>query len=80
MRSIQAGQLQDDMSRPGLVNQFTKRYLPDDVLGEAYDAVATAPHQPHEKIMRLETGSNRQRADARLYSTSRPQHITLSGS
>ena len=48
MRGLRAGQLHDDISWPGLVNQFIKRYLTDDVLGEAYDAVATARQQPHE--------------------------------
>ena len=48
MRGLRAGELHDDISWPGLVNQFIKRYLTDDVLGEAYDAVATARQQPHE--------------------------------
>ena len=48
MRGLRAGQLHDDVSWPGLVNQFLKRYLTDDVLGEAYDAVATARQQSHE--------------------------------
>ena len=42
MRGIRAGQLHGDISWPGLVNQFIKRYLTDEVLGEACDAVATA--------------------------------------
>ena len=48
MRGLRAGQRHDDISWPGLVNQFIKLYLTDDVLGEAYDAVATARQQPHE--------------------------------
>ena len=48
MRGLRAGQLHDDISWPSLVNQFIKRYLTDDVLGEAYDAIATARQQPHE--------------------------------
>ena len=48
MRGLRPGQLHDDVSWPGLVNQFLKRYLTDDVLGEAYDAVATARQQSHE--------------------------------
>ena len=48
MRELHAGQLHDDISWPGLVNQFIKRYLTDDVLGEAYYAVETARKQPHE--------------------------------
>ena len=48
MRGIRAGQLHDDTSWPGPVNQFIKRYLTDDVLGEAFDAVASARQLPHE--------------------------------
>ena len=48
MCGLRAGQLHDDVSWPGLVNQFLKRYLTDDVLGEAYDAVTTARQQSHE--------------------------------
>ena len=48
MRGLRAGQLHDDTSWPGLVNQFIKRYLTDDVLGEAFDAVASARQVPHE--------------------------------
>ena len=63
MRSLRAGQLHDDVSWPGLVNQFLKRYLTDDVLGEAYDAVATARQQSHETEStfadRLETAAFR---------------------
>ena len=48
MRGLCAGQLHDDLTWLGLVNQFLNRYLNDDVLGEAYDAVATARQQSHE--------------------------------
>ena len=48
MRGLRAGQLHDDVSWPGLVNQFLKRYLTGDVLGEAYDAVETARQQSYE--------------------------------
>ena len=48
IRCLRPGQLHDDVSWPGLVNQFLKRYLTGDVFGEAYDAVATARQQPHE--------------------------------
>ena len=48
MRGLRAGQLHDDTSWPGLVNQFIKRYLTNDVLGEAFDAVASARQLPHE--------------------------------
>ena len=45
------------------MNQFLKRYLTDDVLGEAYDAVATARQQSHEREStfadRLETAAFR---------------------
>lgn len=47
-RGLRAGRLQDDMSWPGLIIQFLQRYPTDDVLGEAYDAVATARQKPHE--------------------------------
>ena len=63
MRGLRAGQSHDDVSWPGLVNQFLKRYLADDVLGEAYDAVATARQQSHETESafadRLETAAFR---------------------
>ena len=42
MRGLRDGQLHEDTSWPGLVNQFIKRYLTDDVLREALDAVASA--------------------------------------
>ena len=48
MRGLRAGQLHDDISWPGLVKRFIKRYLTDDVLGEAYDVAATARQQSHE--------------------------------
>ena len=48
MRGLCARQLHDYVSWLGLVNQFLKRYLTDDMLGEAYDAVATARQQSHE--------------------------------
>ena len=48
MRGLRTGQLHDNVSYPGLVNQFLKRYLTDGVLGESYDAVATARQQSHE--------------------------------
>ena len=48
MRRLRAGQLHDGMSWLGLVNQFIKRYLTDDVLGEAFDAIASARQLPHE--------------------------------
>ena len=63
MRGLRAGHLHDDVSWPGLVNQFLKRYLPEDVLGDAYDAVATARQKPHETEStfadRLETAAFR---------------------
>ena len=63
MRGLRAGPLNDEVSWPGLVNQFLKRYLTDDVLGEAYDAVATARQQSHETEStfadRLETAALR---------------------
>ena len=48
MRGLRAGQLHDVTSSPGLVNQFIKRYLTDNVLGEAFDAVASTRQLPHE--------------------------------
>ena len=48
MRGIRAGQLHEDESWPGLINQFIKRYLTDDVLGVAHDAVASAQQKTHE--------------------------------
>ena len=48
MRGLRAGQLHDDTSWPGLVNQVIKRYLTDDVLEEAFDAVASPRQLPHE--------------------------------
>ena len=48
LRGLRAGQLHDDTSRPALLNQFIKRYLTDDVLGAAFDAVASARQLPHE--------------------------------
>ena len=47
-RGLRDGQLHEDVGWPGLVNPFLKRYLTDDVLDEAYDAVATGRQQPHE--------------------------------
>ena len=54
VRGLLAGQLHDDVSWVGLVNPFLKRYLNDDVLGEAYDAVATARQQSHETESKFE--------------------------
>ena len=48
MRGLCAGQLHDDVGWPRPVNQFLKRYLTDDMLIEAYDAVAAARQQSHE--------------------------------
>ena len=48
MRGLRAGQLHDDTRGPSLVNQFIKRYLTDDVLAEAFDAVPSARQLPHE--------------------------------
>ena len=48
MLGIRAGQLHDDMSWPRLINKFIKRYLTDDVLGVAHDAVASAHQKAHE--------------------------------
>ena len=48
MRGICAGQLHDDMSWPGHINQFIKRYLTDDILGVAHDAVLSAHQKAHE--------------------------------
>ena len=48
MRGLRAGQLHDYVSWLGFLNQFLKPYLTDDVLGEAYDAVATARQQSHK--------------------------------
>ena len=48
IHGLRAGQLHDDVSWQGLVNQFLRRYLTFDVLREAYDAVTTARQQPHE--------------------------------
>ena len=48
MRGLRPGERYGDVSWPGLVNQFLKRYLTDDALGEAYDAVATSRQQPRE--------------------------------
>ena len=48
IRGLRASQLHDDTSWPGLFNQFIKRYPTDDVLGEAFDAVASARQLPHE--------------------------------
>ena len=63
MRGLRAGQLHDEVSGLGLVNQFLKHYLTEDVLGEAYDAVATARQQSHETEStfadRLETAAFR---------------------
>ena len=47
MRRIRTAQLLDDMSWPGLINQFIKRYLTDEVLGIAHDAVASAHQKAH---------------------------------
>ena len=48
MRRLRVAQINDGTSWPCLVNQFNKRYLTNDVLGEAFDAVATPRKQPHE--------------------------------
>ena len=48
MRGIRASQLHDDLSWPGFINQFIKRYLTDEVLGVAHDAVVSAQQKPHE--------------------------------
>ena len=66
MRGLRAGQLHDDTSWPGLVNQFIQRYLTEDVLGEAIDAVASARQLPHETentfVERLESAAFRSTA------------------
>ena len=51
MRGLRAGQPPQDISWPIHVNKFIKRYLTDDVIGEAYDVVAKTP-QDGERIRR----------------------------
>ena len=65
MRGLRAGQLHEDVGWPGLANQLLKRYLTDEVLGEAYDAVPTARQQPHETENTLRTGWKLPRSGAR---------------